>query len=126
MPESHKALGDRGETFALAVYERAGYRPVARQYRSPYGEIDLIVERDDALVFVEVKTRQVGSLTTPAEAVGYTKQQRIGKTALYYLRQTGDQRRLRFDVFELYVQNGRPKRYRMLENAFAPRIETLE
>ena len=125
MADSRKALGDRGEAFALAVYERAGYRRVACKYRSPYGEVDLIVELDDVVVFVEVKTRRVGSVTTPAEAVGYTKQQRIGKTALYYLSQTGEKRQPRFDVFELYVQNDSPKRYRMLKNAFAPRIESL-
>jgi putative endonuclease len=58
MPEAHRQrIGKWGETAAACYLEGRGYRIIARNVRTPYGEIDLIASRGDGLVFVEVKTR---------------------------------------------------------------------
>ncbi len=61
----------------------AGYRVVARNYRSPAGEIDLVVRRGRTLVFVEVKAR--GTLTDAAEAIRLGQQRRIRNAATAFL-----------------------------------------
>ncbi len=80
-------LGERGECAAAQFLKRSGYTIIERRYRSPLGEIDLIVTDRRALVFVEVKTRRSAQYDHPAEAVDPRKQRRITRTALAYLRQ---------------------------------------
>ena len=82
-------LGDRGERAAARYLRRLGMRVLTRGYRTPLGEIDLIVRDGPTLVFVEVKTRTQGN---PAEAVNLAKQQRLTLAALHFLR--------RYDVLE--------------------------
>ena len=95
--------GRRGEAAAARFYQKQGYLLLAHNYRQRVGEIDLILrEPDGTLVFCEVKTRQPGSLTTPAQAVTPAKQRRILRTARLYLQQTDQSDQpLRFDVAEV-------------------------
>src|SRR3954471_21363612 len=83
-------LGDRGEREAARFLRRRGLRVLARGYRTPQGEIDLIARDGATLVFVEVKARRQG---TPAEAVTPEKQRRITLAALHFLR--------RYDLLEV-------------------------
>jgi putative endonuclease len=70
---ARKRLGGAGERLAAAWLEDRGYRVLARNWRCPYGELDLIVEHDGELVFVEVKTRRGDRLGAPEEAITAAK-----------------------------------------------------
>ncbi len=115
---SKKIIGDLGETFAAELYEKSGYTVTKRNYHSRYGEIDLIAESEDVLCFIEVKTRNLTSLGNPAEAVDFRKQKKLTLTAMKYLGETESFKQPRFDVLEVWQQDGRIIRYNMIENAF--------
>lgn len=116
---SKKTIGDLGENFAAELYEKSGYTVVTRNYHSRYGEIDLIAENSDTLCFVEVKTRNLTSLGTPAEAVDYRKQKKLTLTAMRFLTEADTFKQPRFDVLELWQKDGKIIRYNLIENAFS-------
>jgi putative endonuclease len=99
MTLQRQALGRIGEELAVAELERRGYASLARRYRTARGEIDIIAEEGDTLVFVEVKARATAEFGTAAEAVTRRKQLRLAAMAVDYLaRSSGFGRRCRFDV----------------------------
>jgi putative endonuclease len=101
-PNGRQKLGAHGERRAAKRYEEAGYAVVARNWRCNEGELDLVLRRDDLLVFAEVKTRSSDAFGVPAEAVTPTKQRRIRRLAQRYCADTGQRaRRLRFDVVSI-------------------------
>ena len=116
---SSKTIGALGEDFAAKLYEKSGYTVVMANYHSRYGEIDLIAENEDILCFVEVKTRKLTTLGTPAEAVDYRKQKKLTLTAMKYLTEAECFKQPRFDVLELWQQDGKIIRYNLIENAFS-------
>ncbi|WP_457637613.1 YraN family protein [Oceanithermus sp.] len=77
--------GRWAEDAALAYLEAQGYRLVARNKRTPYGEIDLWLERDGVPVFVEVKQRASSRYGTPLESIRPWKLERMKKSALFLL-----------------------------------------
>lgn len=98
-----------------------GFSLLCRNYRSCYGEIDLIMENREFLIFAEVKLRKNSRYGTPAEAVTYQKQERLRKTALLYLQAHPTQKQPRFDVIEIYASRGTatsPLPISHIENAF--------
>jgi putative endonuclease len=111
---NRRELGAAGERAAERALVKKGGRVLARNYRTRFGEIDLIVGFRDLIAFVEVKTRTNAAFGAPSEAVDSRKQARIAKTAMQYLHQTaGGGARVRFDVVE--VLDGR---VRHIEGAF--------
>ena len=66
-----KILGNAGENLAAAYLENHGYRILERNYRCKQGEIDIIAQKCDVLVFIEVKTRRTLRYGTPGAAVDY-------------------------------------------------------
>jgi len=81
----HLELGRAGEEAALAHYRSAGYRLVARNWRCPLGELDLVLSRGRVLVFCEVKTRRGSALGAPHEAVAWKKQRKLRVLAEAFL-----------------------------------------
>ncbi|NLA10802.1 MAG: YraN family protein [Firmicutes bacterium] len=80
-------VGKAGEEAARSYLESKGYRIAEANFRCPYGEIDLVTfDREDLLVFVEVRTRTGLSFGTPAESITAGKLKRIQKSALYYMK----------------------------------------
>lgn len=61
-----------------------GYKTVKKNYRTPIGEVDIIVEKDGVIYFVEVKTRSSRLFGDPKDAVNYKKREKYGKMAEYY------------------------------------------
>ena len=114
-----KQIGELGESFAARLYESLGYTVTARNYHSRYGEIDLIAENNDNLCFVEVKTRNLTSLGTPAEAVDFRKQKKLTLTAITYLGENECYKQPRFDVLELWQKDGKIIKSNLIENAFS-------
>jgi putative endonuclease len=79
-----KALGVRGERLAEQHLVEQGVRLLTRNYRIPFGEIDLVMEEEGELVAVEVKTRSLEDLEQPEEAVSWRKLQRIVQALTAY------------------------------------------
>jgi putative endonuclease len=92
-------LGVDGEDRAARYLESLGCKIVERSFRAKVGEIDLIVEDGDALVFVEVKARTKDGYGGPEAAVTYRKRRKIAKTAAFYLMTKRKRpKSVRFDV----------------------------
>jgi putative endonuclease len=96
---ARKSLGDSGEELACAHLSASGYRIVARNHRSRRGEVDIVAEKGELLVFVEVRTRSESTFGGPEETVSFRKQQRFILAAQDFLmRRRGPPRGVRFDV----------------------------
>ncbi len=95
-----KSTGAQAEAYALAFLEGQGLVKLTQNYRCKLGEIDLIMQDKDQLVFVEVRLRTHRAFANAAESVTIRKQQKIIKTALYYLQQhrLTESAHCRFDV----------------------------
>lgn len=104
-----RALGLAGERRARWFYRLRAYRIVGRNVRLHGGELDLIVRRGRALVFVEVKTRQSITAGEGYDSVDRTKQQRLIRLAEQYLARYPQppETEVRFDVISILVTNGR-------------------
>ena len=119
MLDARQQLGREGESLAERFLRSRGYRIVARNVRSPSGELDLIAEDGDVLVFVEVKTRQTHAFGGAAYAVDRRKQARIIKEAAQYLaRHRLRGRSCRFDVVLLRPSMESGSAVELIQNAF--------
>lgn len=123
VPDPRQRVGRIGERLALEHFERLGYRLVARNHRTRWGEIDLIVFDGATLVFAEVKTRRAGSLpVSPWEALHERKRAQVRAMARAYLHEADARpsaRAVRFDaVGVLLDQETRLVRLDHLEGAF--------
>lgn len=100
------ALGQVGEDFACHELTKRGWRILDRNWRSRYGELDIVaLDTDDVLVFVEVKTRRGHAHGTPQEAVTLHKQIAMRRTSCLWMRERKPgMRRLRYDVVAIDVR----------------------
>ncbi|OPH61693.1 YraN family protein [Paenibacillus ferrarius] len=116
--DTRKQLGKFGEDAAEAFLIQQNYRILARNWRCRTGELDLIAEKDDVLIFVEVRTRRKSNhFGTAKESVDYRKQRKVRETAQFYLhRFQQHERSVRFDVITI----------EMSADAEAPRVEHIE
>ena len=115
------ALGAWGEEKAARFLTEQGYQIIRRNYHSRYGEIDLIAENMEYLIFVEVKLRKSVSHGLPEEAVTPAKQEKLRLTAQQYLQVHETKKQPRFDVVALYAKDGMetcPLPVRHIKNAF--------
>lgn len=115
-----RAEGQWGEALAADYLRKEGYEIYAHGYRCRFGEIDLIArDKDGVLCFVEVKTRTNLAMGLPREYVTPAKQKKLKTTALFYISANGLDCPCRFDVAEVYAENGRENaRIEYLEDAF--------
>ena len=112
------STGKRGEELAAAYLAEAGYRIVERNYRCIFGEIDIVAEEGETLVFVEVKSRRSEAYGDPQLAVGYEKQKKISRIAMHYLEEKRLRRRpARFDVVAVKLLPA-GHRVELIRNAF--------
>ncbi|MBK7257733.1 MAG: YraN family protein [Ignavibacteriae bacterium] len=110
--------GGYGEQLARAFLVREGFRILEMNYRFHHGEIDIIAEEGDVLVFCEVKTRTNDRYGAPELAVTALKQRQIRKIALGYITVRGLHDRVcRFDVVAIRLYAGEPE-IRLLRDAF--------
>jgi putative endonuclease len=94
-----RAFGQAGEDGAVAYLVAQGFRIRARNFTCPYGELDIVAEKDDLLCFVEVRMRSHAAWGDPAHTIGHRKQRRVVKAALHYLfAHAPGERMIRFDV----------------------------
>ena len=98
--------GKNGEDFATEYLEKQGYTIICRNFRCMQGEIDIIAEDKEYIVFVEVKTRVNTNYGEAKEAVGQEKKKHIYEAAEYYLyKNKQDESYVRIDVIEVYIYN---------------------
>ena len=118
-------VGQIGETLASVFLERKGFRILTRNYRKPWGEIDIIAEKLGIIHFVEVKalsrenisniSREKGNYR-PEEQVHPAKLQKIAKTAESFMNESNDPREFQIDVVGVFVdENSRKARCRLFE-----------
>ena len=116
-----RAEGVWGEAQIANYLRRRRYELLAHSYHCRFGEIDLIARKGGVLCFVEVKTRTNLSCGLPREYVTAAKQERIRKTAAFYLMEKGLDCPVRFDVAEVYTDGAHSPaatHIEYIENAF--------
>jgi len=108
----------QGQQEAEAFLLAKGYKILERNYRVRGGEIDLIAQRKEYIVFIEVKLRSGVGYGYPRESVGAVKQRKIIKTAMQYIAVHGlDNQDFRFDVVEV-LSRDKHVEISHIENAF--------
>ena len=116
---NRRALGARGESIAARWYEARGYTVLDRNWRTRQGELDLVLGRDRAIVFCEVKTRTSDAFGEGVEAVTATKQARLRRLAGEWLAaHDARARELRFDVVSILAPRDGSPRVDVYEAAF--------
>ena len=116
-----KDTGILGEKLARDFLKKRGYRIKETNYRCPEGEIDIVAEHKDCLVFIEVRTKKSLAFGNPEESITQTKRERMRATAFHY-QQTHNNLPLswRIDVVAVELnQNGKPLRIELIENAIS-------
>lgn len=98
----NKILGRKGEELARRYLKKHGYKIIARNYKTPFGEADIIAFKNGTYCFVEVKTRAQDEYGLPAEAVDRGKQRRYRQMAGYFCANLREEVPIRFDVASIY------------------------
>ena len=111
--------GILGEKLAKDYLKKRGYRIRETNYRCPEGEIDIVAEHGDCLVFVEVKTRRSLEFGIPEEAITAEKRERLRSVAARYRQEHDNLPRLwRIDVVAIELDSkNKPTRIELIENA---------
>ncbi len=116
-----KELGAIGEKLAKDFLKKKGYRIRETNFRCRQGEIDIIAEKNDCLVFIEVRSKTHPDFGSPEESVTLTKKERLIASSLAYL---GSHRNLpptwRIDLVAVELsQSGKATRIELIENAIS-------
>lgn len=102
MPQ--KPPGQRGEALAAKFLQKQGFRVIERNFKTRFGELDIIAQKGDTIHFIEVKTRHGAYHGEPYEAVNYIKIQHIKRAIHYYLLQKAlTDRKLSLDVVSIIL-----------------------
>lgn len=112
-------IGIEGEQSAEMHLCKQGFVLIARNYRCSSGEIDLIMQDKDTLVFVEVKRRKTMTYGSPLEAISLNKQQKIISAAQQYMltNHVHPQQKIRFDAVGI-IKNKDIEHIQWIPNAF--------
>ena len=119
MPIDHSTVqaGKAGEQAALSLLQRKGYKILVTNFRTRFGEIDIVAQEENILVFVEVKTRWSRKFGLPEEAVTPQKIRSIIKASEYYkLIHPKTPELMRIDVVAIEVENQEITRCELIKN----------
>ena len=117
--QSSVEKGKKGEDVAVEFLEGKGYKILARGWRMGSMEVDIIAEKEQWLVFAEVKTRYSDKFGGPWEAVNAKKRRNIIFAADCYIRRNNIDKNVRFDIISILQLNGKSEVQHM-EDAFYP------
>ncbi len=118
MPSKTQKFGIESESLAANYLKSNGYRILERNYRNQIGELDIIAKEGPVLVFIEVKARNTRRFGSPKQAVTPAKQAKISRTAMAYLKATGQvHAKARFDVVAIDARFNPPD-IEVVKNAF--------
>lgn len=104
MPSKSKHTGNLAELTARTYLEQSGLKFIQQNFHSRFGEIDLIMQDNDTVVFVEVKKRKQG-INHALESITLSKQKKLVLTAQYYLLKAQKEINCRFDVIAIDANN---------------------
>jgi len=108
-----------GEEKALDFLKKKGFRVIDKNYKTKFGEIDIIAQDKKTVCFVEVKTRDIDTEIEPKESVDIRKQEKISKSALYYLKENNLLRRpARLDVISIKIKGFQIQNIELIKDAF--------
>lgn len=120
MASQHRQrLGQHGEEIAASYLRRQGYMILARNWRCPVGEIDIVAREGETLAFVEVRTRRGKGFGTPEESITHAKKAKLVEVAQTYLQEAGlEDVAWRIDVIAIEIgQHGELQRLNLIRNA---------
>lgn len=109
----NKKLGEKGEKTARAYLKGQGWKILEKNYKTPFGEIDIIAEKDGTVAFIEVKTRLSDTFGLPSESVTNMRKLRYIRGANYYFTNKIIDCTVRFDIIEVFKDS-----FNHIENAF--------
>lgn len=110
-------FGRKGENYAVNLLQKNGYKVVERNFRKPWGEIDIIAIRNGVLIFVEVKARKTDKFGFPEEAVTPRKIGKIKRVGELYMQLHPElPRKARVDVVSILVVNGSVVREKIISD----------
>jgi putative endonuclease len=117
--DSKKDLGKKGEVVAAKLLQREGYKILARNFNSRFGEIDIVAQEGDTLVFVEVKTRWSQQFGAPEEAITPRKLKSIEKAGqMFRIKHPSLPEAERIDVVAIEIdEDGKVIRKELIKNA---------
>ncbi|MDD4362775.1 MAG: YraN family protein [Atribacterota bacterium] len=114
-----KFTGSKGEDIACQYLIKNGYKILEKNFKVSFGEIDLIVNKNNIICFVEVKTRNSLIYGLPEEAITEKKKSKIIKVAQYYIKKKHLYNYLfRFDVISIKLKNNNLENIKFIKNAF--------
>ena len=107
MADPRRGFGQEGESLAAAFLRSHGLRVLATNFATPAGELDVVCEDGDCLVFVEVKTRRSSDFGYPEEAITREKRRHLARAAFRFLAMKGwESRAMRFDAVAILRRDG--------------------
>jgi putative endonuclease len=114
-----RETGELGEKLACDFLGKNGYHILETNYRCPDGEIDIIAQQEDTLVFVEVRTKRSSTFGSPEESITPTKMERLRTVAAHYGQNRGNlPATWRIDVVAIQMDSkGKVSRIELIENA---------
>ena len=116
MLNKRQLFGKAGESLAANYLKKNGYTIITTNHRTKLGEIDIIAEEADAIVFIEVKARNTQAYGSPKSAITSRKKHQLSKAALMYLKKEKlTLKKARFDVVTIDTQKNRIE---IVKNAF--------
>lgn len=101
MKTDKQEIGGRGEELARRYLEQKGFRFIAANWKCKAGEIDVIMEKEGGLIFVEVRTRKPTSYGAGYETVAWQKQKKLSRAGRWYIQSTKWRGDARFDVVSI-------------------------
>ena len=116
-------VGKRGEQVASDYLTAKGYRILERNWYFRKKEIDIIAEKDDFLVIIEVKSRSVGFQENPMDAVNMKKQRFLIQAANAYINKFGIEMEVKFDIITVIFFNDHEYKLKHIDDAFYPTLK---
>ncbi|MBN1248874.1 MAG: YraN family protein [Anaerolineae bacterium] len=114
MAREKVGLGQRGESLAAQALQQGGFEIIARNWRCPYGEVDIVASRGNDLYFVEVRTRRSAALPTPEQTLTPRKHSHMDLVARAYLGTHASERPLTWHLGFVAVAMDRAGRLRRI------------
>ena len=114
---SRSTKGKACENLACDYLKKNGLKLIDKNFHSRHGEIDLIMQHQDMVVFIEVRYRKNQDFGGAKASVTLSKQQKIQKTALFYMQKKGRELNARFDVIAMTGEQNNPS-IEWIKNAF--------
>ncbi len=118
-------VGKRGEQIAIDYLTEKGYRILEHNWYFRRKEIDIIAEKDDFLVIIEVKSRSVGFQENPRDAVNIKKQKFLIQAANAYVYKFDIELEVRFDIITVVFFNEHEYKLKHIDDAFYPTLSHL-